>query len=60
MYLLIEGAVAVAVKGEDGRHHPVTELAPGDYFGELALLDRVPPQSQCAGRREFPALQDPP
>lgn len=42
IYLIEEGAVAVTVKGQDGRQHPVAELTAGDYFGEIALLDSVP------------------
>lgn len=42
MYVIEEGAVAVTVTGEDGHPHPVAELAAGDYFGEIALLDSVP------------------
>jgi MFS family permease len=41
LYLIEEGTLSVTVKGEDGRHHPVTELVAGDYFGEIALLDGV-------------------
>ena len=42
MYLIEAGAVAVTARGDDGHQHPVAELAAGDYFGEIALLDSVP------------------
>src|SRR3954466_11414840 len=33
-YVVLEGKLAVSFKGEE-----ITALGPGDYFGELALLD---------------------
>jgi CRP-like cAMP-binding protein len=41
MYLLVEGQARV-VHHKDGRHVDLATLKGGDFFGELALVDRGP------------------
>lgn len=39
MYLIESGRVAISVKDADGQEVTLAELARGDFFGEMALLD---------------------
>src|SRR6266567_6542731 len=40
LYILEEGAVRIWVYDEDVKEVTLTQLKPGDFFGELAVLDR--------------------
>lgn len=42
LYVVLEGAVKIALPGEFGQEALVAIARPGEYFGELALLDRSP------------------
>lgn len=42
MYIVNEGQVKIYVSDEDGREMLLNILEPGDYFGELALIDQQP------------------
>lgn len=42
MYLIQEGQVKVTKMSEDGREKILEILGPGDFHGEMALLDRAP------------------
>ncbi len=42
LYILISGSVKVCLRSEDGREVILTLLGPGDYVGELALIDGAP------------------
>jgi CRP/FNR family transcriptional regulator, cyclic AMP receptor protein len=42
MYVIERGKVRISVQTTDGRELTLTELGQGDFFGELALLDRQP------------------
>jgi CRP/FNR family transcriptional regulator, cyclic AMP receptor protein len=42
LYVVEEGAVRIWVLDEDVKPVTLTELKPGDFFGELAVLDRGP------------------
>ena len=42
MFVLAQGRVKVALFGESGRELTLSELKPGDFFGEMALLDSRP------------------
>ena len=42
LYLILDGEVKVFVSDEDGRTNIVNRLGPGDYFGELSLIDGAP------------------
>lgn len=41
-YILAEGQAEVTKTGEDGKTEHVKTLKPGDYFGEIALLETRP------------------
>ena len=42
LYVILSGEVKVFVSDEDGRSNVVNRLGPGDYFGELSLIDEEP------------------
>ncbi len=42
MYLIQEGQVKVTKMSDDGRQKILEMLSPGDFFGEMALLDQEP------------------
>jgi CRP/FNR family transcriptional regulator, cyclic AMP receptor protein len=42
MFILVQGRVKVALFGESGRELTLSELKPGDFFGEMALIDSRP------------------
>src|SRR3954471_13444982 len=39
MYLIENGEIKISVNGADGQEITVAELGPGDFFGEMAMLD---------------------
>lgn len=42
LFIIESGKVSVFVNGEDGKQVTLNFLGPGDYFGELALIDGKP------------------
>jgi CRP/FNR family cyclic AMP-dependent transcriptional regulator len=42
LYILLEGTVKVFLSNEDGKEVILNTQGPGDYFGEMALLDPAP------------------
>lgn len=38
LYIVVEGRLAVMVKGQDGRDSPMASLGAGEHLGEMALL----------------------
>ena len=42
LYVILKGSVKVFVSGEDGREAVLNHQQAGDYFGDLALIDRQP------------------
>jgi CRP-like cAMP-binding protein len=62
-FVILEGTAAVSRHGQE-----VAQLGPGDFFGDLALLDRAPRNATITatssmevlvlGQREFAALID--
>ena len=41
-FMIIEGRIKVTILGDDGREIILSVLGPGDFFGEMALLDGGP------------------
>jgi CRP/FNR family cyclic AMP-dependent transcriptional regulator len=39
MYLIQSGRVRISIRDEDGKEVTLTEIAQGDFFGEMALID---------------------
>ena len=42
LYVILSGKVKVFVSGEDGREVVLNYQVPGEYFGEMSLIDRQP------------------
>jgi CRP-like cAMP-binding protein len=42
LYVIAAGTVKIALRSDDGREVILTLLGPGDYFGELAIIDGEP------------------
>lgn len=42
LYVILSGEVKVFVSDADGRTNIINRLGPGDYFGELSLIDERP------------------
>ena len=42
LYVILSGRVKVFVSGEDGREAVLNHQGAGDYFGDLALIDKQP------------------
>ncbi len=42
LFMILEGRVRVTILGDDGREVILSVLGPGDFFGEIALLDNEP------------------
>lgn len=41
-FMILEGRIKVTILGDDGREVILSLLGPGDFFGEMALLDNEP------------------
>ena len=41
-FIIVEGRIKVTILGDDGREVILSVLGPGDFFGEMALLDNEP------------------
>ncbi len=41
-FMILEGRIKVTILGDDGREIILSVLSPGDFFGEMALLDNEP------------------
>lgn len=41
-FIIVEGRIKVTILGDDGREIILSMLGPGDFFGEMALLDNEP------------------
>lgn len=42
LYVILSGSVKVFISGEDGREAVLNHQGEGDYFGDLALIDKQP------------------
>src|SRR5882724_9917065 len=49
MFILVSGRAKVALFGDNGRELTLSELKPGDFFGEISLLDDRPRSANVVG-----------
>lgn len=47
LFLVGEGSVRISKKGRGGRQETLTYIMPGDFFGEMSLVDRQPRSAQA-------------
>jgi CRP/FNR family cyclic AMP-dependent transcriptional regulator len=50
-FLILDGEVSVALRGR-----PVRSMRPGDFFGEISLLDGGPRTATCTAQTEVTTL----
>ncbi|MDH5547897.1 MAG: Crp/Fnr family transcriptional regulator [Gammaproteobacteria bacterium] len=56
LYIIESGKVKIFVSDEDGKEFTLNLLGPGDYFGELALIDGGPRSSSAITTEESKLL----
>ena len=52
LYMVLDGAVKIALPGEFGQEALVAIMRPGEFFGELALFDRSPRSASATALEE--------
>ena len=50
LYVILSGSVKVYISGEDGREAVLNHQSAGDYFGDLALIDKQPRVASGLGK----------
>ncbi len=56
MFMILAGRIKVTILGDDGREIILSVLAPGDFFGEMALLDNEPRSATAIAAEETELL----
>lgn len=56
LHLIVSGMVQVVVSDRQGREVILDILKPGDYFGEMGLLDDLPPSATVTARESCEIL----
>jgi CRP-like cAMP-binding protein len=56
MFMILDGRIKVTILGDDGREIILSVLAPGDFFGEMALLDNEPRSATAIAAEETELL----
>ena len=51
-FMIVEGRIKVTILGDDGREVILSMLGPGDFFGEMALLDNEPRSATAIAAEE--------
>lgn len=56
LYIIESGEVKISVTSEDGKEFVLALLGPGDFFGDLALVDGEPHSADAVAREECSLL----
>src|SRR5215510_10189449 len=57
-FTIVQGRIKVTILGDDGREIILSVLGPGDFFGEMALLDNEPRSATAIAKEEGRRLKD--
>ena len=64
LYLVVEGEIRISKMGRGGKQETLTYIQPGNFFGEMSLIDGQPRSAQAAaaepctlGRIDAPAFE---
>lgn len=52
MYIVKSGRIRISIPGDSGEEVPLAHLGPGEFFGELALLDGQPRSARASAEDE--------
>lgn len=52
MYLVVEGAIRISKMGRGGKQETLTYIQPGNFFGEMSLIDGQPRSAQASAAEE--------
>lgn len=52
LYIVNQGEVKIYISDDEGKEMPLRILGPGDYFGELAILDQKPRSASAITLRD--------
>jgi predicted MFS family arabinose efflux permease len=52
LFVLVSGTVGVTAHGEGREDREIRQLGPGDYFGEIGLLERIPRTATVTSRSD--------
>ena len=55
-FIIQSGRVHLSIQDETGKETPLASLGPGDYFGELSLLDGGPRTATCRAASDITVL----
>src|SRR5215510_15868841 len=55
-FTIVQGRIKVTILGDDGREIILSVLGPGDFFGEMALLDNEPRSATAIAAEETELL----
>lgn len=55
-FMIVEGRIKVTILGDDGREIILSVVGPGDFFGEMALLDYEPRSATAIAAEETELL----
>ncbi|MEI6876066.1 MAG: cyclic nucleotide-binding domain-containing protein, partial [Spirochaetota bacterium] len=56
LFVLVAGLVSISVRGDDANEIELSRLAPGSFFGEMALLERAPRSATCTALEKSACL----
>jgi diguanylate cyclase (GGDEF)-like protein len=56
LYIVGVGRVASLIRLADGTDHQVGEFGPGDFFGEMAIIEQAPRSATCLARQPSTVL----
>jgi diguanylate cyclase (GGDEF)-like protein len=47
LYIILEGSIAIIVRLADGKELVISEIACGNFFGEMSIVERAPRSATC-------------